>query len=82
MSAQQDRLMEELTNRGFTVSELYGIIFVYEKEDGEVRETVSVFTNTKHALHEHWDKNGMMIDSSYYNTEVPQDVEKLLNSCG
>ena len=82
MTTQQENLMEELVNRGFAVTELFGPIFVYEKEDGEGRETVTVFPNTHTALHEHWHRSGMMLDSNYYSTEVTADVKKLLDSCG
>lgn len=80
MNAQQENLMEELANRNFIFTEESDAI-VYEKETREGSETVTIITRENTALHERWNKNGVLVSTTRYNTNHPAEMTQLLNSC-
>lgn len=79
MTAQQETLMEELANRDFVFTEESDAV-VYEKETREGSESVTILPQSKSALHERWNKNGVLVSTSRYNTERPAEMMQLLNS--
>lgn len=81
MTAQQENLMEELANRDFIFTEEAGSVIVYEKETREGSETVTIFTAENSALHERWNKNGLMVSNARYDTERSVETMRLLASC-
>ena len=81
MNAQQENLAEELVNRDFVYVEEVDAAVMYEKDTREGNETVTIFKNQNLALHERWNKNGVLTSDNRYNTNLSAEMTRLLSSC-
>lgn len=81
MNTQQEDLMEELANRDFIFAEETGPIVVYAKGTPEGSETVTLFGREHSALHERWNRNGMLVSAMRYNTDHGAETMRLLETC-
>ncbi|MBC9704877.1 MAG: hypothetical protein H9W81_07855 [Enterococcus sp.] len=79
MNAQQENLMEELANRDFVFIEETDAI-LYEKDTREGTESVTIFRDDS-ALHERWNKNGMLVSTNRYKTSSNAEMNRLLIAC-
>lgn len=80
MTAQQETLMEELANRDFIFTEENDAV-VYEKNTREGSESVTIFPERNVALHERWNKNGLLVSAFRYELSLPSEMVLLLNIC-
>ena len=82
MSAQQNNLMEELANRDFIPVDEDHEAVVYEKKTSEGMESVTIFLQKNIALHERWNKSGLMTSAFRYDTESRAEMFQLLKLVG
>lgn len=79
MNTQLENLMEELVNRDFIFTEETDAV-VYEKNTREGSESVTIFPQRSTALHERWNKNGVLSSAFRYELNLPSETVQLLNA--
>ena len=78
MNAQQENLAEELVNRDFSLTEDSDAV-VYDKYTREGSESVTIFPQRNVALHERWNKHGILISNFRYDISRPTEMTQLLS---